>query len=427
MTQSFENGLKSMMEQMDAPIASFLSSCVHCGLCAEACLFYTETGDPKYTPIHKLEPLKKMWRREYTLWGKLGGMVGLFPKVTAKDFEDWEELVYDSCTMCGRCSMVCPVGNDITYMIRKIREGFSAAGYVPEGMAKAGVRAMTEISPIGIKPAMVAKQCEKQSKETGLPIEMDKAGVDYMVLLSSMEVMGFPEIIGAMAKIFHHAGITWTISSKAYEATNIGIQIGNKEVARALVQRVYDEAVALRVKGVISPECGHAYQAIRWDGPNLLGKAFPFEVIHLIDLLGQLQAAGKLPLTGKYPKKITYHDPCQLNRRGGLDRPANSLIDAVAENCIPMEDAGAWGWCCGGGGGVSANHRAEELRYKVFAKKKHQIEKIRPEELLTTCANCRNVIEEALDEYEMNLPVIGLTELLADYLDDGGKPGESEQ
>jgi hypothetical protein len=29
----------------------------------------------------------------------------------------------------------------------------------------------------------------------------------------------------------------------------------------------------LGVKNVISPECGHAYTAIRWEGPNLIGKS----------------------------------------------------------------------------------------------------------------------------------------------------------
>ena len=59
MSAAFDRGINAFKEVLDAPIASFFSSCVHCGLCAEACLFYTETGDPKYTPIHKLEPLRR--------------------------------------------------------------------------------------------------------------------------------------------------------------------------------------------------------------------------------------------------------------------------------------------------------------------------------------------------------------------------------
>ena len=54
MSASLDKGVRVLKEVIDAPIASYFNSCVHCGLCAEACLFYTETGDPKYTPIHML-------------------------------------------------------------------------------------------------------------------------------------------------------------------------------------------------------------------------------------------------------------------------------------------------------------------------------------------------------------------------------------
>ena len=60
MSASLDKGISVLKEVIDAPIASYFSSCVHCGLCAEACLFYTETGDPKYTPIHKLEDRKSV-------------------------------------------------------------------------------------------------------------------------------------------------------------------------------------------------------------------------------------------------------------------------------------------------------------------------------------------------------------------------------
>ncbi|HSJ49128.1 MAG TPA: (Fe-S)-binding protein, partial [Gammaproteobacteria bacterium] len=106
---NMERGVKAMMEQIDAPIASYFNSCVHCGLCADACLFYTETGDPKYTPIHKVEPLRRVWQQEYTFWGKLMSTLGLSRRVTDADLDAWQELVYDSCTLCGRCSAVCPV------------------------------------------------------------------------------------------------------------------------------------------------------------------------------------------------------------------------------------------------------------------------------------------------------------------------------
>ena len=98
MSATLAKGINAFKEVIDTPIASYFSSCVHCGLCAEACLFHNETGDPKYTPIHKLEPLRRVWKQEYTLLGKLGKMLGLSKPVTDAELTEWEPLVYDSCT-----------------------------------------------------------------------------------------------------------------------------------------------------------------------------------------------------------------------------------------------------------------------------------------------------------------------------------------
>mgnify|MGYP001584961832 FL=1 len=91
------------------PLAEWAEACVHCGLCAEACHFYQATKDPKYTPAWKLEPIRKAHRSKTGFMA----MLGLAPKVTEKDLTDWEELVFDACNMCGRCTLVCPMGIDI--------------------------------------------------------------------------------------------------------------------------------------------------------------------------------------------------------------------------------------------------------------------------------------------------------------------------
>ena len=288
----------AFVEFIDGPITAFFDSCVHCGLCAHACLFYEETGDPKYTPIYKLEPMKKVWRQKYTFWGKFAHALGLSKSLTAEDLKEWEPLLYDSCTMCGRCSMVCPVGNDITYMIRKAREAMVASGYAPEGLQGATLRAATMGSPMGIKlPALQAK-IKHIEDETGLVIPMDVEGAEYLALLSSNEILMYPEYIAAIAKIFKHTDITWTLSSEAYEATNSGLQIGSSDIAGQLVQKIVDAAEQLKVKTIITPECGHAYTAMRWEGPNLLGKKFAFKVKHILEVLDELRQQGRLKTKG---------------------------------------------------------------------------------------------------------------------------------
>ncbi len=416
MSASFERGYNALKTVIDAPIASFFMSCVHCGMCAEACLFYTETGDPRYTPIYKLKPLEKVWRREYTFFGRLAARLGLADTLSDEELAAWSPLVYDSCTLCGRCSLVCPMGNDITYMVRKTREGLAAAGHAPPGVVGAVRRTLELGSPMGLKLPALQTQIRAQEAETGLEIPIDRHGADYLALLSSMEIINFPEYLGALARIFKQAGVSWTLSSEAFEATNSGIQIGVSDIAAEIVLRIVKAAESLGVKAVISPECGHAFTALRWEGPNLIGRPYPFAVVHILELLDQLRAEGRLKTEGKLEEALTYHDPCQIARRGGVMAQPRRLLAEVAADFREMDDAGLLNWCCGGGGGVSANPRAEPLMTKAFQRKKTQLEATGAHTLVTACANCRIVIEEGLEAYGMDFKVIGLTELVADHL-----------
>jgi len=418
MSASLDKGINALKEQVDSTVAAFFSSCVHCGMCADACLFYTEIGDPTATPINKTEPLRRIWKSEYTLLGRVGKMFGLTAKVDDELLTKWETMVYDNCTLCGRCSMVCPMGIDIALLIRKTREGMAAAGHAPEGLIGATKRAVTIGSPMGVKlPALMA-QINHVEKDTGMKIPLDVEGAEYMLLLSSMEIMNFPEFIEATAKIFNKAGVSWTISTEAFEATNSGIQIGVADIAAELVQRIVDAAEKLKVKTVISPECGHAYMAIRWEGPNLVGKPFSFKVRHILEVLDEFRKDGRLKITGKETQRLTYHDPCQISRRGGVIEQPRNLIDMFADNFVEMPDAGKMNWCCGAGGGVSSNERADEVRLKVFQRKKDQLDEIKPDAIISACSNCRIHLEDGLEEYNMDIPLMSLTETLAEHLAD---------
>lgn len=416
MSTSFENGINTLKELIDAPIASYFSSCTSCGLCAQACIFHTETGDPKYTPIRRVEPMRKIWEQEYTLVGKVKKALGWSKPVTEKELEDCVELAFESCTTCGRCSMVCPVGNDIVYMIRRMREGLTAAGLAPKSLQEAAVRTLEKGSVMGFPMKTLESMVKAAEKETGIEINIDKPNVDYLLLLSSAEVMQFNEIIASLAIIFKEAGVTWTFSSLAHEAGNPGMHMGASHIEAQMINRIVQAAEELNIKNVISPECGHAYMAIRWEGPNVIGRPYPFKVYHIIEVLDQLREQGKLKTTGCESERITFHDPCQAARRGGVNQPQRNLLNMVSSNFVEMKDSMACNWCCGGGGGMNTIEKAEPLMAKVFNRKRSQIEELDVTTVVTMCATCRNTLEEGIENNNMEVEVLGLTELVANHL-----------
>ena len=132
-------------------MASYLDACIHCGQCAQACHFHEVTKDPKYTPALKMEPIRKVYKRHMAPLSGVKRMIGLVPaELSAEDLTEWQELLYDSCTMCGRCTEVCPMGIDIASIVGLSRQAMVAAGVGPEDLMEAAENARTKGSPLGM-------------------------------------------------------------------------------------------------------------------------------------------------------------------------------------------------------------------------------------------------------------------------------------
>lgn len=397
--------------------AAYMESCIHCGHCADACHFYTTTRDPKYTPIWKLEPFKQTWSREAGPFAWIVRALNLKRAVTVAQLEEWQELIYDSCTMCGRCTMACPMGIDIAGLVGLARHGMFQAGLVPHELWAVAERAQREGSPLGATPKVLKERVEWLADEHEIEIVLDRDKADVMIALSSIEIMKYPQSIVSTAKILNHLGESWTLSSNGYEATNFGMLSGNTAWQRDLSLRIINAAVACGAKTVILPECGHAYGALRWQGANMYGKPLPFKVLHISEYLADELRAGKLKLK-KLDRSVTFHDPCQISRRGGATGAPREVLKALGADLREMSSSGDMNWCCGGGGGVVTIHRADDLRYKTFELKMQQVEATGAERLATSCSNCRQTFDDGQARFKWDKKMESLLELVADQMAD---------
>lgn len=396
--------------------ATYLESCIHCGNCAQACHFYLATHDPKYTPIRKLEPFQQAWKREAGPFSWLYRAFNLVPEVTLAQLEQWQELLYDSCTMCGRCTAACPMGIDIATLVGQARHAMSRADLVPQGLQAVAERAEREGSPLGATPKVLRERLEWLADEHDVPLPLDRERADVLVTFSSIEIMKYPLAIVATAKVMEHAGYSWTISSHGYEATNFGLFAGNVDWQRDMTLKIIDAAIACQARVVVLPECGHAYSALRWQGANLFGKPLPFRVLHISELLAEDLAAGRLRVK-PMDTSVAFHDPCQVSRRGGATGAPRAVLAALGLELRETEDSGDLNFCCGGGGGVIANRRADGLRRKAFEIKMRQMDATGAELTVTSCANCRQTFDDGQSHYRWDRTMGSLLELLAARLE----------
>jgi len=411
-----QRAMQAFVRDFAVTAAVHLESCVRCGLCANACHFQVSTGNPKYTPIRKLQPLEQAYHRHVGPFAPLYRAFGLARRVTAEELAEWEELLFDSCNMCGRCTMICPMGIDIAGLVKEARHGMFKAGLIPDRL-----ELMDRTTRMWGSPATPAEDFADIVREAGeahgVPMRVDEPKADYLLTCAPAELTEHTKALADAAKVLNKMGVSWTYSSQGFEASNIGYLNGDIDLQEKLTRQIIDTAVKIGAHTLILPECGHAYGAARWEAARWYGKNVPVRVIHMTELLDEAISSGKVKLK-KIGSTASFHDPCQLVRRGGVTKAPRNVLAALGLDIKELADHGTLAWCCGGGGGVVSNQRADPLRYKAFDIKRRQVEDAAAQHFVTACGQCRITLTLGAKKTKWDKKVESLLELVADNIID---------
>jgi Fe-S oxidoreductase len=411
----------------------YMDACVHCGACSDKCHYFLGTGDPKNMPVARQDLMRKVYRRYFTFAGKY------FPKlVGAVDFtkevlDDWYSY-YNQCSECRRCSVFCPYGIDTAEVTMAAREIMDSIGrgqkYSNEIIGKVH-RVGNNLGLPGPALENTLDGLEEDTKEeTGVDVKfpLNAKGAEVLLVTPSADFFSEPHVESLIgyAKVFHAAGISWTLSTHASEAGNFGLFIGNFEQMRAISMRVREAALELGVKRIVVGECGHAWRVAYnfWNtliGPfDFLDQRYPVPQ-HICEFTWDLIQRGALSFDKEANdgRIITFHDSCNVaraSRMGGIPGGQfvipRAIISAVANHFHDMapETIRERTFCCGGGGGLLTDDLLE-LRVKGALPRMEALKRVVDEHgvnfMATICAICKAQFSKVLPAYGFDMEMIG--------------------
>ena len=413
MAQPVDTALGILNKQLNQPLAAALEVCARCGICAEACHYFVAEPQVENTPAYKAEQLRKVYRAEHDLLSRVFPAWTGAEKLSEEKLAQLAEMAFNKCTLCYRCTANCPMGVDTPLLMTTLRAMATASGYGPEILEMLAGAAIEKGKDPDMYLDFFRESIQDMEKElqalTGDPqasIPLQKKGARMLYVALS----GAHTILPAAA-IFETAGEDWTLS--IYEAANYGVFLGDASRAKQIARRIVDEAKQLGVEEIVISECGHAYYAMRWVAPNWFGDEFNFKVRSIVEVIAEYIKEGRLELDpGANPEAITYHDSCNLARKGGVIEEPRRVLEAITTDFRELTPNREEAYCCGGGSGLVAVPEAYEVRLAAGKPKAEQVRRSGARVVVAACENCRLQLGDLSGHYGLDIGVVALADLV---------------
>ena len=433
----------------------YMDSCVKCGACTDKCQFFLGSGDPKNMPVARQDLMRKVYRRNFTWTGKIVPWLVGAEDLTEEVLDDWYSY-FHQCSQCRRCSVYCPYGIDTAEISMAAREIMDHIGkgqkYCNEILGK--------VHKIGNNLGLPEKALintvedleEDIEEETGVKVRLpvNEKGADILLVTPSADFFAEPHVDGLIgyAKVFHQAGVSWTLSSYASEAANFAMFIGSYEQMKLVAERIRKAAEDLGVKRIIFGECGHAWR-VAYSFLNTL--AGPFDFLdpdypvpqHICEFTWDLIEKGALTLdkSANDHMTLTFHDSCNVARGsrmgdspGGQFEIPRAIIKACCNNFVDMaaDTIGESTFCCGGGAGILTDDLME-IRIKGASPRMQALKEVADDHGVThmaaICAICKSQFAKIMPTYGFEMDsIVSVHQLVSNAIVlDGQTAGDPEQ
>ena len=378
-------------------------ACIQCSRCQDACPAY-ETG--KELSPSALEINKRYFLNENITTLSNGDLID-------KQLTDWmltEEAAW-SCTTCGYCVEVCPVGNEPMVDILRARQNLvMMESKFPQDAMDTFEKMENYGNPWGLSP----KDRENWMVGLDVPLIREKKNVDvlYWAGCSGAYDTRGREISQSVANIMNEAGVDYACLGNEETCTGDSARrIGNEYLFQTMANQNKETFAQYDFKKIVT-QCPHCFTTLKNDYAEL---GIELEVVHHSQFIDELIKEKKIEPKPYITEDITFHDPCYLGRHNNeYDAPRNVLQSVLKEGRIKeMEQNKSESFCCGAGGGnmwyeIKTGDRINQSRVEQAVETKAKT-------VAAACNFCNIMLEDGVKttNNEENIRVMDIAEMVS--------------
>ena len=402
-----------LQKETGARFKTYVETCMRCGLCTDACSYFLSNDrDPTFSPAAKVKQ---------TVWEMLRQKGNV-----SKDFlRRAVHIAHVECNVCRRCSMYCPFGIDIAYMMLVVRRICHKLEITPQYIQDTVNPHSVTLNQMWVKEDEWIDTLQWQEEDAreefeDLRIPLDKQGADIMYSVIAPEPKFQAGLIYQAAVMMHAAGMNWTMPSMpGWDNSNMAMYTGDNEISGRIARTFYERAADLNVNRIVMGECGHAFRSVYDVGNRWVSWSMPpFEVVHALEFYHELLTGGRITIGEKFDRKVTLHDPCNVSRGRGLHDMARKVVEMTCSDFVEMTPNREHNYCCGAGGGVincGPPYKSERMVNNRV--KAEQLKATGADVLIAPCHNCHSGLEDIIHHYELDMEVKFLGDIIFETME----------